>query len=147
MEDDDRVPLPVGEGIDCVGRSHDLADTGEEETTGRILPMLTLDWSLPMVRTDTHWQHLIEPVVAGVLAPYGGNPGTIPNGRKAKFLLVGSLDSLRTDLSKQVFAGKAFHPFLEFFPSDKTLRNSQCRRSCGLFAQCMILPNGYSESS
>jgi hypothetical protein len=30
MEDDDRVPLPVGEGVDCVGRPHDLADSREE---------------------------------------------------------------------------------------------------------------------
>ena len=31
MKDDDRVPVPVGERIDCVGRSHDLADAREED--------------------------------------------------------------------------------------------------------------------
>ena len=30
MEDDDRVPLPVGERVDRVGAAHDLADAGEE---------------------------------------------------------------------------------------------------------------------
>lgn len=56
-----------------------LQDNGDEQATGRILPMLTLDWSLPLVRNDAEWQHVIEPVVAGVLTTYGGNPEDIPN--------------------------------------------------------------------
>lgn len=54
-------------------------DNGNTQATGRVLPMLTLDWSLPLARNDDGWQHVIEPVVAGVLTTYGGNPEEIPN--------------------------------------------------------------------
>ncbi|GGB50677.1 LPS-assembly protein LptD [Tistrella bauzanensis] len=48
-------------------------------TTGRVVPEVSLDWRLPMVRSDGAARQVIEPIVHAVLSPYGGNPAKIPN--------------------------------------------------------------------
>ncbi len=61
--------------------------TGEEETrlTGRLVPMVALDWRYPLVRDQGTIRQLIEPIVGVVLAPYGGNPKAIPNEDSLSF--------------------------------------------------------------
>lgn len=59
----------------------DLTDDGRSfnGTAGRILPEIALDWRLPMVRSDGETRQMIEPIVMGVISPYGGNSWKIPN--------------------------------------------------------------------
>ncbi|MDA0228703.1 MAG: LPS assembly protein LptD [Proteobacteria bacterium] len=47
--------------------------------TGRLRPELIAEWRLPLVRDSGGIQQLVEPIVQGILSPYGGNPGEIPN--------------------------------------------------------------------
>ena len=47
--------------------------------TGRLRPELIAEWRLPLVRHSGGVQQLVEPIVQGILSPYGGNPGEIPN--------------------------------------------------------------------
>ena len=47
--------------------------------TGRLRPELIGEWRLPLVRRIGAIQQLVEPIVQGILSPYGGNPGEIPN--------------------------------------------------------------------
>lgn len=47
--------------------------------TGRLRPELIAEWRLPLVRRIGAIQQLVEPIVQGILSPYGGNPGEIPN--------------------------------------------------------------------
>ncbi|MEE8173648.1 MAG: LPS-assembly protein LptD, partial [Alphaproteobacteria bacterium] len=47
--------------------------------TGRVRPELIAEWRLPLVRRIGAIQQLVEPIVQGILSPYGGNPGEIPN--------------------------------------------------------------------
>ena len=48
--------------------------------TGRVRPELGLEWRLPMIRKEADRIHqLLEPIVALVASPYGGNPSAIPN--------------------------------------------------------------------
>jgi len=66
-----------------------VTDTGvsgtDEETVGRVLPWAGLEWRYPLVRTDWGWKQIIEPIVQVIAAPYGGNPGEIPNEDSASF--------------------------------------------------------------
>ncbi|MDH3240152.1 MAG: LPS assembly protein LptD [Alphaproteobacteria bacterium] len=48
-------------------------------TKGRIFPQIMAKWRYPFVRKEKNGRQLIEPVVAVVLAPNGGNPKQIPN--------------------------------------------------------------------
>lgn len=48
-------------------------------TTGRVLPRATFDWSLPLVGGSGEWQHEVEPIVSLNVAPPGGNSNQIPN--------------------------------------------------------------------
>ncbi|WP_428247513.1 LPS-assembly protein LptD [Ferrovibrio sp.] len=52
---------------------------------GRAIPMLALDWRYPLVRDSGSIRQLVEPIVGVVLAPYGGNPRTIPNEDSLSF--------------------------------------------------------------
>ncbi len=52
---------------------------GTNGLTGRVVPLLALDWSYPWVRRTGATRQTIEPVVKFVLSPYGGNPDDIPN--------------------------------------------------------------------
>ena len=47
--------------------------------TGRLRPELIAEWRLPLVRRTGAIQQLVEPIIQGILSPYGGNPGEIPN--------------------------------------------------------------------
>jgi len=59
-----------------------LSDSGFR---GRLLPLMALDWRLPMVRSVGTVRQVIEPVVSAVAAPYGGNPDSIPNEDSLSF--------------------------------------------------------------
>ncbi len=62
-------------GLDREGEEDDF--TG---LTGRLHPELALTWSHPLVRWESDGgRQIIEPIIQGVLAPYGGNPSNIPN--------------------------------------------------------------------
>ncbi|MEX2648262.1 MAG: LPS assembly protein LptD [Alphaproteobacteria bacterium] len=47
--------------------------------TGRVLPELSLSWRWPWVRHQGRASQLVEPIVVGVIGPYGVNPKEIPN--------------------------------------------------------------------
>ena len=47
--------------------------------TGRLRPELTGEWRLPLMSRTGGIRKLIEPIVQGIISPYGGNPGEIPN--------------------------------------------------------------------
>jgi LPS-assembly protein len=57
----------------------------EEGATGRSLPIARLDWRYPFVRESGGFRQVIEPVVALLAAPNGGNPGKIPNEDSTDF--------------------------------------------------------------
>ena len=65
----------------------DLANPGVTESgfRGRLLPSASLDWRLPMVRSSKTTRQIIEPIVAAIVAPYGGNPTGIPNEDSQSF--------------------------------------------------------------
>lgn len=47
--------------------------------TGRIVPQLSLDWRLPLIRSAGSVRQIIEPIVKFAVSPHGGNPSDIPN--------------------------------------------------------------------
>ena len=55
------------------------------ETTGRVLPLAGVEWRYPLVSTEGGVRQVIEPIVQAIIAPYGGNPSTIPNEDSASF--------------------------------------------------------------
>jgi LPS-assembly protein len=56
--------------------------------TGRVRPELNLEWRLPMMRAEKGRIHqFLEPIVAAIASPYGGNPDTIPNEDSQDFEL------------------------------------------------------------
>jgi LPS-assembly protein len=59
----------------------------ESGFTGRLIPELSALWRWPWVRHQGSTSQLIEPVVLGVLSPYGGNPVRIPNEDSTDFEL------------------------------------------------------------
>lgn len=59
--------------------------TGDSVTTGRVLPAVMLDWRYPLVRDQGRMRQLIEPIVMGVITPYGGNRSDIPNEDSVSF--------------------------------------------------------------
>lgn len=63
--------------------------TGELSSgvTGRVFPRLGLDWRYPFARVGRSTTQVIEPVVAVVVAPNGGNPPLIPNEDSQEFEL------------------------------------------------------------
>jgi LPS-assembly protein len=66
-----------------------VTDTGvmsdDTETTGRVLPNVGAEWRYPLISTEGGVRQLLEPIVQLILAPYGGNPDTIPNEDSASF--------------------------------------------------------------
>ena len=52
---------------------------------GRILPRLAVDWRYPFARTQGNISQVIEPIVAVIAAPYGGNPVEIPDEDSQSF--------------------------------------------------------------
>ena len=54
-------------------------DQAVDGLKGRVLPRVSLDWRFPLVRLGQRADYLIEPMLALIAAPYGGNPPLIPN--------------------------------------------------------------------
>lgn len=50
---------------------------GEEGTTGRIIPQISLQWQRPFISTSGY--HKVTPQAMFVASPRGGNPNEIPN--------------------------------------------------------------------
>lgn len=65
--------------VDDVPTSSNARQAVADGGTGRILPQLALEWRYPMIRDDGSVRQTIEPIVLGVVSPYGGNPNDIPN--------------------------------------------------------------------
>ncbi|HEX2527484.1 MAG TPA: LPS assembly protein LptD [Geminicoccus sp.] len=76
-----RVSLSMRtDGYQTDGNPETFGDNGGSNAAGRLYPLASAEWSLPLVKmTEGGWQHLIEPVIVGHLSPYGGNPDDIPN--------------------------------------------------------------------
>lgn len=65
--------------VNNVENSGSARSTHARGFTGRLRPELIAEWRLPLVRHSGGVQQLVEPIVQGILSPYGGNPGEIPN--------------------------------------------------------------------
>ena len=65
--------------VNNVENSGSARSTHARGFTGRLRPELIAEWRLPLVRHSGGIQQLVEPIVQGILSPYGGNPGEIPN--------------------------------------------------------------------
>ena len=57
----------------------------ENGFVGRVLPRVAVDWRFPLVRPGPSADLLLEPVVALIVAPRGGNPDKIPNEDSLSF--------------------------------------------------------------
>jgi LPS-assembly protein len=56
------------------------SDAGTVSTTAyRVFPQVELKWRYPLVRVDQDSSTVIEPIVAAIVGPNGGNPARIPN--------------------------------------------------------------------
>ena len=55
------------------------------DTTGRVLPLAGVEWRYPLVSDQWGFHQVVEPIVQAIVAPYGGNPSTIPNEDSASF--------------------------------------------------------------
>jgi len=52
---------------------------------GRVLPRLALDWRYPLVKKQRNISQIIEPIIAVIAAPIGGNSDEIPNEDSQSF--------------------------------------------------------------
>lgn len=68
-----------GDLYNVQGDPEDSTVGGGTETSGRVLPRATIDWSLPLVGSGAEWQYEVEPVASLNVAPTGGNSNNIPN--------------------------------------------------------------------
>jgi LPS-assembly protein len=59
--------------------------TEESNMVGRALPLVALDWRYPFVRDQGTMRQLVEPIIMGVVTPYGGNKDGIPNEDSLSF--------------------------------------------------------------
>lgn len=71
--------------VNDVTDPNDTAAPHRNDSIGRLLPQVALDWSLPLERRDQAIRYIVEPEVMLVLAPYGGNPDTLPNEDSKSF--------------------------------------------------------------
>lgn len=62
------------------------ADGSFDGFTGRLVPSLSLRWSLPLAANRATHTEIIEPIVQGIVAPVGGNPSGIPNDDSRDFV-------------------------------------------------------------
>lgn len=60
-------------------------NSGNDDFAGRAIPLVALDWRYPLVRDDGKYRQLVEPIIMGVVTPYGGNPKNIPNEDSLSF--------------------------------------------------------------
>lgn len=51
----------------------------EEDTVGRLIPEVALNWKYPLVNYDSGRKILVEPQVEVIASPNGNNPSDIPN--------------------------------------------------------------------
>lgn len=80
-------------GLHLRGDAYHLSEAQDTDPTatfndslqGRLWPMMTLDWRLPMVRSAGRLSQFIEPRVQLVGSPAGGNPNDIPNEDSQSF--------------------------------------------------------------
>ena len=70
----DEVEVPTGTGIRT-----------ESGLTGRVVPLLSLDWRYPFIRQSGTVRQVIEPMFRASISPYGGNPDDIPNEDSQSF--------------------------------------------------------------
>lgn len=66
-------------------QSTDITATNDDELTGRVWPMASMLWRLPMVRQDGRLMQTVEPIVQVIASPAGGNPNAIPNEDSQSF--------------------------------------------------------------
>ena len=63
----------------------DIRGPTESGFAGRVRPYTAVDWRYPFVNDEGSVRQLIEPIVAAVITPYGGNPRKIPNEDSQSF--------------------------------------------------------------
>ncbi|WP_299626687.1 LPS-assembly protein LptD [Pelagibius sp.] len=66
-------------GVEPGSDSVNPSGAAGSNTTGRVFPQLAVKWRYPWARQDGSVRQVIEPIVQGVFAPNGSNPGEIPN--------------------------------------------------------------------
>lgn len=66
-------------------QSTDITAVNDDEVTGRIWPMASMMWRLPMVKQEGRLMQTVEPVVQVIASPGGGNPDAIPNEDSQSF--------------------------------------------------------------
>lgn len=66
-------------------QSTDITAVNDDEVTGRVWPMASLLWRLPMVKQEGRLMQTVEPVVQLIASPAGGNPSAIPNEDSQSF--------------------------------------------------------------
>ena len=66
-------------------QSTDITAVNDDEFTGRVWPMASLMWRLPMVKQEGRLMQTVEPVVQVIASPGGGNPDAIPNEDSQSF--------------------------------------------------------------
>ena len=74
-----------GDVYNTEGDPRTFSSEGGNETTGRVLPRLTADWSWPLADLSGSWVHEVEPMVSLNLAPTFGNTRKIPNEDSSDF--------------------------------------------------------------
>ncbi|SDH72649.1 LPS-assembly protein [Roseospirillum parvum] len=62
------------------------ADGSFDGVTGRVIPSMSLRWSLPLAAARETHTEIIEPIIQGIVAPVGGNPSGIPNDDSRDFV-------------------------------------------------------------
>ena len=57
----------------------------DDGLSARLVPQVTLDWRLPLIRQEQAARQVIEPIINASISPYGGNPSEIPNEDSLNF--------------------------------------------------------------
>jgi LPS-assembly protein len=57
----------------------------DDGLSARLVPQVTLDWRLPLIRQEQAARQIIEPIINASISPYGGNPSKIPNEDSLNF--------------------------------------------------------------
>ncbi len=61
---------------------------GSDRFISRGIPYVAVDWRWPFISSSGNGHaFIVEPIVQGILQPYGGNPAGIPNDDSADFEL------------------------------------------------------------
>ncbi|MDA0260695.1 MAG: LPS assembly protein LptD [Proteobacteria bacterium] len=70
---------------DDVATSADPSVRPDDGLTGRVFPQLALDWRYPLAAQSGRFRQIIEPIIVGIVAPYGSNPADLPNEDSLNF--------------------------------------------------------------